>query len=106
MKFRCEREILADALTTAGRAATSRTGTLPVLSGVRLDVGQPLATADELTRLPGVGNRIASRIVALRGTKGRFVSVEELIEVRGIGRITLGRTRGECLVRRVGHPTW
>jgi DNA polymerase-3 subunit beta len=38
VKFRCEREILADALTTAGRAATSRTGTLPVLSGVRLDV--------------------------------------------------------------------
>jgi DNA polymerase-3 subunit beta len=38
VKFRCEREILADALATAGRAATSRTGTLPVLSGVRLDV--------------------------------------------------------------------
>ena len=38
MKFRCEREILAEALATAGRAATSRTGTLPVLSGVRLDV--------------------------------------------------------------------
>jgi DNA polymerase-3 subunit beta len=44
VKFRCEREILADALTTAGRAATSRTGTLPVLSGVRLDVD-----ADTLT---------------------------------------------------------
>ena len=44
MKFRCEREILADALATAGRAATSRTGTLPVLSGVRLDV-----RGDELT---------------------------------------------------------
>lgn len=44
MKFRCEREILADALATAGRAATSRTGTLPVLSGVRLDVA-----AGELT---------------------------------------------------------
>jgi DNA polymerase-3 subunit beta len=39
VKFRCEREILAEALTTAGRAATSRTGTLPVLSGLRLDVG-------------------------------------------------------------------
>ncbi len=38
MKFRCEREILADALTTAGRAASNRSGTLPVLSGVRLDV--------------------------------------------------------------------
>jgi DNA polymerase III subunit beta len=38
VKFRCEREVLADALATAGRAATSRTGTLPVLSGVRLEV--------------------------------------------------------------------
>jgi DNA polymerase-3 subunit beta len=43
VKFRCEREILAEALTTAGRAATSRTATLPVLSGLRLDV-----TTDEL----------------------------------------------------------
>lgn len=37
MKFRCERDTLADALATAGRAA-SRTGSLSVLSGVRLDV--------------------------------------------------------------------
>ena len=44
MKFRCEREVLADALATAGRAATSRTGTLPVLSGLRLEV-----RGDELT---------------------------------------------------------
>ena len=38
MRFRCEREILAEALATAGRAATGRTGTLPVLSGVRLEL--------------------------------------------------------------------
>ena len=38
VKFRCEREVLADALATAGRAATSRTGTLPVLAGLRLEV--------------------------------------------------------------------
>jgi DNA polymerase-3 subunit beta len=38
VKFRCERDVLADALATAGRAATSRTGTLPVLSGVHLEV--------------------------------------------------------------------
>jgi DNA polymerase III subunit beta len=50
VKFRCEREILADALTTAGRAATSRTGTLPVLSGVRLDVhdGELTVTGTDL----------------------------------------------------------
>ena len=38
MKFRCERDVLADALNSAGRAATNRTGTLPVLSGVRIEV--------------------------------------------------------------------
>jgi len=38
VKFRCEREILAEALTTAGRAASSRAASLPVLSGLRLDV--------------------------------------------------------------------
>ncbi len=38
MKFRCERDVLADALNSAGRAATNRTGTLPVLSGVKIQV--------------------------------------------------------------------
>jgi DNA polymerase-3 subunit beta len=50
VKFRCEREILADAFSTAGRAATSRSGTLPVLSGLRLDVrdGQLTVTGTDL----------------------------------------------------------
>ncbi len=47
MKFRCERDGLVEALTTAGRAVSTRGGALPVLSGVRLEV-----TGDEL-RLAG-----------------------------------------------------
>lgn len=35
MKFRCERDILLEALNTAGRAVSSRSGSLPVLSGLR-----------------------------------------------------------------------
>lgn len=38
MKFRCERDVLADAVGSAGRAATNRTGTLPVLAGIRMEV--------------------------------------------------------------------
>lgn len=38
MKLRCERDVLVEALTTAGRAVTSRGGTSQVLSGVRLEV--------------------------------------------------------------------
>jgi len=36
VKFRCERDVLAEALGTAGRAVANRGGALPVLSGVRL----------------------------------------------------------------------
>ncbi|HLY83745.1 MAG TPA: DNA polymerase III subunit beta, partial [Acidimicrobiales bacterium] len=38
VKFRCERDVLVDALTTTGRAVASRGNALPVLSGVRLEV--------------------------------------------------------------------
>jgi DNA polymerase III subunit beta len=37
VKFRCERDVLIEALNTAGRAASSRGGS-PVLSGVRLEL--------------------------------------------------------------------
>jgi DNA polymerase-3 subunit beta len=38
VKFRCERDVLVDALTTSGRAVAARGAALPVLSGVRLQV--------------------------------------------------------------------
>ena len=38
MKFRCDRDVLAEALGTAGRAVANRGGALPVLSGVRLQL--------------------------------------------------------------------
>jgi DNA polymerase-3 subunit beta len=38
VKFRCERDVLVEALGTAQRAVASRGGALPVLSGVRLEV--------------------------------------------------------------------
>jgi DNA polymerase III subunit beta len=44
VKFRCERDVLAEALGAAGRAATNRTGTLPVLAGVKLHVASDTLT--------------------------------------------------------------
>ena len=38
VKFRCERDLLAETLAIAGRAVSSRGGALPILSGVRLEV--------------------------------------------------------------------
>ncbi len=38
MRFRCERDVLAEALGTAGRAVARRGGSLPVLAGVRAEL--------------------------------------------------------------------
>ena len=38
MELRCERDVLVEALTTAGRATASRGGSLPVLGGVRAEL--------------------------------------------------------------------
>ncbi len=51
------------------------------------------ATAEELTVLPGIGPAIARRIVAQRGEVGGFNSVDDLLEVKWIGRVKLETVR-------------
>lgn len=43
------------------------------------------ATAEILTKLPGIGETLAQRIVAYREENGEFKSVAELLNVEGIG---------------------
>lgn len=43
------------------------------------------ATAADFEKLEGVGSALAGRIIAMRESKGRFGSIEELKEVKGIG---------------------
>ncbi|MBQ9860422.1 MAG: helix-hairpin-helix domain-containing protein [Clostridia bacterium] len=44
------------------------------------------ATVEELMRVPGIGQTFAERIVAYREEIGRFTSLEQLLEVEGIGK--------------------
>lgn len=71
-----------------GGAAGPAPGTQSTSGGAPLDLN--LATETELDLLPGVGPVLAARIVAWRQTNGRFTSVDELLEVSGIGEATLG----------------
>jgi competence protein ComEA len=63
-----------------------------VPSGGGAQPGQPLdlnlATESDLDGLPGVGPVLAGRILAWREEHGRFTSVDELLEVSGIGTAT------------------
>lgn len=51
------------------------------------------ATAEELARLPGVGESKARAILEYRKERGAFKSVEQLREVKGIGDAALERMR-------------
>lgn len=56
------------------------------------------ASTAELETLPGVGPAIAQRIVDWRETNGSFSSVEELMEVSGIGPATFENLRDHITV--------
>ncbi|HKK01553.1 MAG TPA: helix-hairpin-helix domain-containing protein [Desulfuromonadales bacterium] len=51
------------------------------------------AAAAQLYVLPGVGKAIAERIVAYRSEHGPFHSVDDLTNVKGIGKKTLEKLR-------------
>jgi len=57
------------------------------------------ATADQLEAIPGIGPVLAQRIIEYRQTHGRFQSVDELLEVRGIGPKRLENMRPYVVVK-------
>jgi competence protein ComEA len=52
------------------------------------------ATADQLDALPGVGPATAKAIIDERRRRGRFRSVDDLLQVRGIGPSKLADLKG------------
>lgn len=49
------------------------------------------ATAEQLTAVPGIGEKLAARIVEHRQKNGSFKSVQELMNVKGVGEKSLGK---------------
>lgn len=76
---------------TLGELGRSRAQEGPVGSRDVVDVNR--AGARDLQTLSGVGPVLAERILALRKEKGGFGSVDELLEVRGVGPATLESLR-------------
>ncbi len=61
------------------------------------------ATVEELQLLPGIGEARARAVVAERKRRGGFKSVDELVEVKGIGDAGLAKLRP--FVRTHGKTT-
>ena len=56
------------------------------------------ASAAELEELPGVGPATAEAIIAHRDQHGPFASVDDLLDVRGIGEAKLEQLRDRATV--------
>jgi len=59
-------------------------GTSLISAGKRVDVN--LADLEDLTAVPGIGPRLAEKIIDQRAERGRFSSINELTRIQGIGK--------------------
>ncbi|MBX8538437.1 ComEA family DNA-binding protein [Pseudomonas cichorii] len=84
----------------AGQAMTDKVAPHSVTQEQKVDrVNINQADAETLQKaLAGIGKNKAMAIVSYRETNGAFASVEELIEVKGIGKAILDKNRDKLTV--------
>jgi len=77
------------------RQASGSTGSAPSVGGADTSskVNVNSASAVELEALPGIGEVIAQEILDYRTANGPFASVDDLLDVSGIGEVTLENIR-------------
>lgn len=86
----------AAAVPPAQPAPTKAAASAAGLPDGRIDIST--AGTEELERLPGIGPARARDIIAVRGQRGGFRRVEDLLDVPGIGEKTLEKLRPHVLV--------
>jgi len=87
----------ADAVHVAPAAGTRGAAVRAFEAPARVDLNR--AQPKELEQITGIGPALARRIVARRERVGRFATLEELLEVPGIGPKTLKIVRKQAYVR-------
>lgn len=103
------------ALALAGMAlgavddAASPVGSLdepPAQSAGAQEERQPIdvnaATAEDLQKVPGIGVALSQRIIEFRQEHGRFETLDDLLNVRGIGTTSLEKLRPFLVVKKQG----
>jgi competence protein ComEA len=82
------KKLLVSALVLGGLFA------LPVLAAVNINA----ASQSELEAVKGVGPSKAKAIIAYRDAHGGFQSLEELDNVKGFGKASIDKLKGELSV--------
>jgi competence protein ComEA len=80
--------------------ARKQAAPLPTRRPVSFPIDLNKASRQEFLELPGIGEKLADRILQYRKEHGRFRSVEELREVPGIGKKRMERLRPLIIAAR------
>jgi competence protein ComEA len=84
---------LLHAQNASAPAAAEKTGVLNINT----------ATAAEFEALPGIGPKMAQRIVEYREKNGAFKKVEDLMNVKGIGEKNFMKLKNQLTVAPAKH---
>lgn len=88
-----------DPVQVGGSAPGAAPGAAPPGTGAApIKVNLNTATAEQLDALPGVGPVTAQAILSWRQEHGRFATVDDLLDVKGIGDATLAELRDLVVV--------
>jgi competence protein ComEA len=96
--------LLVLALLLAVPAALAEQAQTPAKSAPATPVNINTATVDQLDGLPGIGPKMAARIIDYRQKNGGFKKLEDLMNIQGIGEknflklkplVTLGQPKAE-----------
>lgn len=71
---------------------------VPSWAGDQGKINLNKATVAELTQLKGIGQKYAERIVEFREKNGPFKTVEDILNVQGIGQKTLDKNKDRISV--------
>lgn len=73
------------ALLILGSPAIAAPIQIPAPAAAKAPLNLNAATVDQLETLPGIGRKVAERILEYRTKSGGFKKIEELMNVKGIG---------------------
>lgn len=84
-------QVVSKSVTTSGKTAVSSTTPTGLIN-------INTASASQLDSLPGIGPVYAARIIEYRQANGGFKSVEELLNIKGIGEKTLEKLKDKITI--------
>jgi competence protein ComEA len=92
-------EVSPPTVASVAPSRTPRSAPQAAAAATQFPINLNTATAEQLEAIPGIGPVLAQRIIEYRQTHGRFQSVDELLEVRGIGSKRLENMRPYVVVK-------